>query len=76
MNTGIEILQWLIMDINFSNPEILLDTRKQKEIPLGMNTNELFILENETYKGRELIRLEDMSILFYPLVIKHYLENI
>jgi hypothetical protein len=71
-----EILEWLIEDIDFSNPKDLFDNEHEKEITTNQNTFDIFELEEVDYIGRKLIRRKNTTtIYFYPLAIKNYLKE-
>jgi len=67
------ILEWLIEDIDFSNPKKLFNKKHKKEVTTNQNISKIFELEKVDYRGRAIIQREEFIIYFYPLTIQDYL---
>jgi hypothetical protein len=70
-----DILEWLIEDIDFSNPKALFDNEHSKEFISSLNVTALIKLSTIDYVGRSLLRTEGLTVYFYPLAIENYLKD-
>lgn len=70
-----KILEWLIEDINISNPKKLFENEHKKELTTSQEIFDVFEIEKTIYRNRPLIRREGLTVYFFPLTIQDYLKD-